>query len=213
MLKIVKSVVDAVTLNIYKSPFEKTPLEHAAECILYITRGDECSSMEYIDKYNNFYDISISQYSINNTPLVAACALYRKQTAFKLIKAGANVNIHNNLQQSPLQLSCIYDNNTDLITELIKHGADIEYKTPWGATALSNSYFYAQEENVIALVEAGAHIHADLCYSITMNKCIRDIYRKRIVLIINDDINNAIATSFRTTYAIGVVDIIAEFII
>ncbi|AYV79095.1 MAG: hypothetical protein Faunusvirus2_42 [Faunusvirus sp.] len=108
----------------------------------------------------------------------------------------------------------------NVIKELIRKGINLNQKTRDGNTVLMLAYFYYSEDVVIMLIKAGADFINMINNYIVYSKhpkiiqCVREVYRQRIISVIDDDASdNAMAVSFRTTYASGVVDMISEFII
>ncbi|AYV79673.1 MAG: hypothetical protein Faunusvirus35_12, partial [Faunusvirus sp.] len=108
----------------------------------------------------------------------------------------------------------------NIVTELIRMGANVNYKSVGNKTVLTLSCIYRRENIIIILIEAGAlfvefidsHIVKYSCYQVI--QYIRNVYRKQIISVIDDgSTNNAMAVSFKTTYVSGIIDIISEFII
>ncbi|AYV79094.1 MAG: hypothetical protein Faunusvirus2_41 [Faunusvirus sp.] len=169
----------------------------------------EC--FEYIDKYNDFYNA----YTPNGwSPLRYACFSNCEQIAYKLIGVGADINSCNDGKVSPLMWATI-NTNAKMVTELIRLGADVNYNSIHHNSALMIAL---NEQIIITLIKAGAYF-LDVIGIYTrydtpkVRQCIRDIYSQHIISVIDAKDDNALAVSFRTTYAIGLVDIIGEFII
>ncbi|AYV79077.1 MAG: hypothetical protein Faunusvirus2_24 [Faunusvirus sp.] len=183
---------------------------------------DQCGS-------NNFYDIKINYWNL----LSYACYLGYAKVAFRIMDY-ADINLTCEDGWTPLMcavVGTIRSNSQikhDIVKELIRRGADVNYKsvTPdsEGFSALSVACSHRDESMVITLIKAGAHF-VDIMNSHIYDKnvpeieqCIRDIYHEQIIAVINTErtdetSNNAMAASFRTTYAVELVGIIAEFII
>ncbi|AYV79664.1 MAG: hypothetical protein Faunusvirus35_3 [Faunusvirus sp.] len=161
--------------------------------ILHITKfvgllydSDRTKCIEYINKYNDFYDTPLSGWSS-----IMYATLYRR---------------------------------TDVIKELILKGVNINNKTPIGETALYIACLYNSDGIAITLIDAGADFVDTIDtgildhYSPRISQYIRNIYQQQIISVVNAERtdsmdNNALATSFRTTYVPGVIDMISEFII
>ncbi|AYV79091.1 MAG: hypothetical protein Faunusvirus2_38 [Faunusvirus sp.] len=113
-----------------------------------------------------------------------------------------------------------FKSNINVIAELVRKGANVNYETPGGNTPLKSACFNKYEDMAIMLIKMGAHF-ADIIdtHIVKYNNhkviiYLRDLYQQRIKSVINDDTgDNALAVSFRTTYVSGIVDIVSEFII
>ncbi|AYV79080.1 MAG: hypothetical protein Faunusvirus2_27 [Faunusvirus sp.] len=193
-----------------------TVIDHINEFIKLIREGDEIKCIEYIDKHNDFYNTIMGIWS----PLTYACNYEKYKVVYKLLDVGADINL-SVAGWSPLMYAS-YLGNINLGTELLKRGANINYKNSRGSSALSVACVYGRLKFAAMLITAGADFidlnfynMYDLCHKNgPIMQSIRDVYRKRILAVIDDDTcNNAMAASFRTTYAIELVDMISEFII
>ncbi|AYV79671.1 MAG: hypothetical protein Faunusvirus35_10 [Faunusvirus sp.] len=159
-----------------------TALDHANEFMKLMQYKSDKECIEYINRYNDFYDVPVRRWN----SLMHAIVFKRK----------------------------------NLVTELIRKGANVNYKSPSGKTCLALTCIYRYEDIVIILIEAGAffvdiidsYIVKYSCYQVI--QYIRNVYRKRIISVINDDTSdNALAVSFKTVYVAGIIDMISEFII
>ncbi|AYV79096.1 MAG: hypothetical protein Faunusvirus2_43 [Faunusvirus sp.] len=171
-----------------------TAYDHARDFVDLFSLRDEMKCIEYIDKYNDFYNTNINAW----TPLMYAIFYRKINVISKLIHKGADINYRTVYNRMPLMIACEYG-TTEIVIMLIKAGA----------------YFVGHAGH------EGHEGHADILdtHIVKYNhfkimQYIRDVYRQHIISVINDDISdNALAVSFRTTYASGVVDMISEFII
>ncbi|AYV79092.1 MAG: hypothetical protein Faunusvirus2_39 [Faunusvirus sp.] len=160
--------------------------KHANKFVDILLYQNETECIKYIDKYNNFYDEEL-------------------------------IGGWNSL------MFVIYYKRINIVKELILKGANVNYKNSEGTTALYIACRYGHEDIAIILIKAGAYFVNILDeldgYGIEYScqqviQYLRDLYRQQIISIINDDKDdNTMAISFRTTYAVEVVDIISEFII
>ncbi|AYV79076.1 MAG: hypothetical protein Faunusvirus2_23 [Faunusvirus sp.] len=191
----------------------------------------ERTCLDYIDicGSSNFYNIMTNKWSL----LSFACYIGYIKLALKLMHHGADINQTCEDGWSPLM--CSVSNSTsnlqirhNIVKELIRRGVDVNYKsiTPssTGFSALSVACSHRNKSMAITLIRAGAkfddimysHIHGNNLPEI--EQCIKDIYHEQIIAVINAERtdetgDNAMAISFRTTYAVELVGIIAEFII
>ncbi|AYV79093.1 MAG: hypothetical protein Faunusvirus2_40 [Faunusvirus sp.] len=189
-------------------------IDHAAEFIKLVRDENEAKCIEYIDKYNDFYNI----YVHSSSPLTCACVNGMDTVAYKLLDCGADINLSDDGWHS-LMWAC-FQRHTNLALELIRRGANVNNVSQYGTTALRLACRYMCIDIAIALIKAGAHFvdiidtHILCSDQKKIIQYVREVYRQQIMSVINDDTNdNALATSFRTTYAVGVVDMISEFII
>ncbi|AYV79103.1 MAG: hypothetical protein Faunusvirus2_50 [Faunusvirus sp.] len=159
--------------------------DHAIEFIKRLHCGSETNCIEYIDKYNDFYNI------VHDRWHSLMYAIWYKSN---------------------------YEHNNNVITELIQRGANINFKSPSGKTPLSLACDYGCTDVAIILVKAGADFvdvidtHIIFYNHQQVIQCIRNVYRERIISVINTG-DNAIAISFKTTYVSGIINMISEFII
>jgi ankyrin repeat protein len=135
------------------------------------------------------------------------------------------INRYNDFYETPINrwsalMRAVAFKHKNTVTELIRKGADINYKSLGGHTSLALSCRYRQQDLAIILLEAGA-IFVDIIDShIVKHNCnqviqyIRSVYRQRIISVINNESSdNALAASFKTTYVSGIIGMISEFII
>ncbi|AYV79086.1 MAG: hypothetical protein Faunusvirus2_33 [Faunusvirus sp.] len=199
-------------------------IEHSIEFAHLVRDQDDAKCVEYIDKYDDFYDIVWSKiWGSLRTPLLYACYYSLEQTALKLIHRVKDINFTFPEHFTPLMCACCYYGNENTVAELVRKGADINAKC-LHYSALSLAYSYNKEHAAITLIKAGAEF-ADIINTDStrygnkqINQCIRDKYQQLILSIIDtertdESDDNAMAVSFRTTYAVGVVGIISDFII
>ena len=98
-----------------------------------------------------------------NTPLHFTCytTIEKYEQARILLEAGANVNARNHKQETPLILAAhAFRNNYDLIRLLVEHGADICAEDSAGLTPLDHAHQEQNAENIQALLDVGADLHA-----------------------------------------------------
>ena len=74
----------------------------------------------------------------------------------QLLKFGANPNIADHQQNTPL-MGATACNNTKVLVELLKKGADPNLQNNWGKSALQMSVFYGYEEIIKQLLKFGAN--------------------------------------------------------
>ncbi|AYV79067.1 MAG: hypothetical protein Faunusvirus2_14 [Faunusvirus sp.] len=190
---------------------DTTNLVH--EFLNFVTSGNEPACIEYIDKHKDFYN-TVCTWS----PLAYACYNGLEQVADKLIDVGADVNLYCFDKYTPLILTCM-TGQISLVKKLIEAGADVNMRSESGCAALSYVMRHATNSQIaILLIEAGAEFVERIDHYISISApvviYIRSIYKKHILSVINDnDDDNAIATSFRTTYVPELVDMICEFIL
>ncbi|AYV79075.1 MAG: hypothetical protein Faunusvirus2_22 [Faunusvirus sp.] len=195
----------------------------------YCDTEDAC--LDYIDTFssNNFHNIITNHWSL----LSFACYLGFAKVAHRLMDCGADINQTCYDGWNPLMCSVGHCKTSlqirhDIAKELIRRGADVNYisgtTSSIGFSALSVACSHQHEAMAITLIEAGAQFAYIMDSHIIFNNVpkikqyIRDIYHEQIKAIINDKTidkttYNAMAVSFRTTYAVELVGIIAEFII
>ncbi|AYV79081.1 MAG: hypothetical protein Faunusvirus2_28 [Faunusvirus sp.] len=189
-------------------------IKHANEFKQLIHTESEIKCVEYIDKYNDFYDTIAGIWS----PLTYACNYEKFKVVYKLLDVGADINLSVSGWNALMYVS--YLGNIDVATELLRRGANINYKNSRYSSALSIACTYGRDQLAAILIKMGADFvelldYYNICFkTVHIIQSIRDVYRQRIIAIIDGKSgDNAMAVSFRTTYAVGVVDIIAEFII
>ena len=98
-----------------------------------------------------------------NTPLHFTCntMIEKYEQALILLEAGANVNARNHKQETPLIIAVnTFKNNKDLIRLLVEHGADICAEDSAGMIPLYHAYQEQNAENIQALLDVGADLHA-----------------------------------------------------
>jgi hypothetical protein len=66
------------------------------------------------------------------------------------LKAGADVNAHNNRGGTPLMYAVMYNKNTEVITTLLTAGADVKAKDLRGKTAFDYAQKNARLEGTAA---------------------------------------------------------------
>ncbi len=100
----------------------------------------------------------------NDTALHVAARDGCVAVAQLLLQNGAQVDIRNSAGQTPLQFASWFD-RPQLVQLLIDHGADVNARSKWDATALTHNSEKIRETNayrevVRKLVEAGADVNA-----------------------------------------------------
>ncbi|AYV79379.1 MAG: hypothetical protein Faunusvirus11_18 [Faunusvirus sp.] len=200
--------------------------------IVYNDHNKSVRCLEYIDKYDNFYDTFSSG---GFSALILACANGLELVAYKLIDRGAKVNIKCSSGHTPLSVAIRYGNMsqpqyTNLIRTLIKNGADVSTIQYEKSILLYALLKFVDREIVMMLIEAGAdyvdafdkikqikltrYNNIDDKYICELIEYIKDRYRKQIILTIDDTSpDNQLFKSFRTTYVSGVINIITNFIL
>ncbi|AYV79070.1 MAG: hypothetical protein Faunusvirus2_17 [Faunusvirus sp.] len=178
----------------------------------------DAACIEYINKYDDFY----SEIYQGWNSLMNACNNNLELTALQLIQLGVNVNYVSPSGYTALYLAVAYDMQ-NVIKKMIEMNVDVNIIGKNILMPLQNAYIWGYEDIAIMLIKAGTnftdHIDGIIRHERKqIMQCIRDIYRLRIISVINakrtdTTDNNAMAISFRTIYATGVVDMIAEFII
>lgn len=98
--------------------------------------------------------------------IMVACQLENLEMVKCLVEHGANVNINDNLYNTPLYLTCSYNNIFDVAKYLIDHGADVNCVNG-GNTALisacDNTYGNDNLDVIKYLVEHGANVNYRNC--------------------------------------------------
>jgi len=146
-----------------------------------------------------------------------ACQDLYTDIALKLIRAGADVNITDSYDSTPLHYSCQVAVEYIAI-ELIQHGADVNMVNQARYTPFEIACRNNVESLAIYMMDHGAKFY-DYIDNPDINKCtkvqqyIYDKYRAGLISVINDVNDNPLKLSFQTTYAIGIIDIICDFII
>ncbi|VUC37028.1 unnamed protein product [Clonostachys rosea] len=136
-----------------------------------------CRTQEETDEVQATLELLISHPDIENdlmstqgTPLFLAVKNRNFATAAALVRAGSNINppFPEQVPQAPPSLlhECLIGyskNQTELVHELIQHGADINLMTPFHGKDATPLFFAAAFANnveaVRMLLEAGANIH------------------------------------------------------
>ena len=98
-----------------------------------------------------------------NTPLHFTCNIWiaRYEEARMLLEAGANPNVINHKQETPLIIAAqVHENRSKYIRLLVEHGADICAEDSAGMTPLYHAFKEGSEENIQALLDVGADLHA-----------------------------------------------------
>ncbi|AYV79697.1 MAG: ankyrin repeat domain-containing protein [Faunusvirus sp.] len=141
-----------------------------------------------------------AQWGFNGkTALHIACHDGNTNIAFKLIHAGADVNIVDEFNYTPLHCCCSYNTShsetENIAIELIQHGA--------------NFYNYINNSNL----DKYLHLQLKLDKCPKVRQHIYDKYRTGLISVINDTNDNPLKLSFRTTYAVDLMNIICDFIL
>ncbi|AYV79672.1 MAG: hypothetical protein Faunusvirus35_11 [Faunusvirus sp.] len=135
------------------------------------------------------------------------------------------INKYNDFYDTPVDgwsslMRAIAFRRKNTVIELIRKGANVNYKSLGGSTCLELICIYKYENLAIILIEAGAifvniidsHIVKYNCNQVIQH--IKNVYRKQIISVIDSEsTDNALAVSFKTVYVAGIIDIISEFII
>ncbi|AYV79084.1 MAG: hypothetical protein Faunusvirus2_31 [Faunusvirus sp.] len=198
-------------------------VEHSTTFIELLSQRDETAYLKYMEDHQDFYNIP-NVYGW--TPLKSACYYDLKNIVFKLLDKNVDINLEiDTYVRTTLMYAVTHCNSNDILIELIRRGANVNYKNRHDESALVVALLLTMyAEKAIILIRAGAEFidliddHIVKYNNHKVMKYIRNIYQQKIIAVIDaertdksDD--NAMATSFRTTYAVGVVDIISEFII
>lgn len=93
----------------------------------------------------------------DNTLLMMALSNDNLLLAEILVKAGADVNLPNNLTRSPI-FDASREGNLDAVNFLIEHGADLEFKNRQGHTSLISAILNSEIEVAKLLINANANI-------------------------------------------------------
>ncbi|XP_057685675.1 dynein axonemal heavy chain 12 [Corythoichthys intestinalis] len=93
------------------------------------------------------------------TPLFLAVVYGRRQNSIFLLQNGCNPNIQDDEQDSPL-MAAILNDQYDMATLLIRHGAQVDQLGPLSRTALHEAAFLGLENFVYLLLESGANPNA-----------------------------------------------------
>lgn len=124
--------------------------------------------LKHIDKQainsnkTEILDLSWTNISLQNVPLVIACKLGHISIASELLKMGADVNKHDGCN-TPLTAAC-KSGCLSIVRELIKKGADVNLHYKWFtplAAACENGYLNVVDE----LVKAGADVNQHSKYA------------------------------------------------
>ncbi|AYV79057.1 MAG: hypothetical protein Faunusvirus2_4 [Faunusvirus sp.] len=187
----------------YKEIFE--------EFIILARSGHDNKCVDYINKHNIYLHKHINKYW---SPLLLAIHYRLEQTILTLIRKGVDINESGIDGLTPLILACIMHMEFAVV-ELIKYGAKLEtYAAGTSNTALG---YAITRNNKIAklLIDAGAQYTDINMHDDTIVAYIRDRYKMTMKNIINTDksTDNALSSSFKTTYVPGIVDIVGEYII
>jgi ankyrin repeat protein len=104
--------------------------------------------------------------SINNTNIHTAAENGEAEEVHSLITDGADINVKNNLDMSPLHYAVLGE-HTETTTVLIKQGADINVKNNYGYTPLHYAAQKGHTAIVESLINAGAEKDAKNNYGYT----------------------------------------------
>ena len=119
-----------------------------------------------------------------DTALIYAVGNLHKQCINILIQAGADVNIANNVNATPLHMiACMDDGHEDILDNIIKAGADIEMEDDFCGTPLMVAVAVGNHRCTSRLIEAGADVnHVNSHTGKTPLMLIKDIQSARILL-------------------------------
>ena len=113
----------------------------------FLLDRDNCN-VNTLGTYKGFYSA---------TPLYVACSFDRRETIKRLLRLGANVNIPDIHERSPLMtLDFDFYDNIDIANQLIHHGANINLRDDNGNTALHHAIARGMYEYVGYLMSRGA---------------------------------------------------------
>ena len=133
---------------------------------------DNAQEVDILERIKTTKDINKKDKN-GNTPLHCLLNNYKIEIKIKMVQAlvaaGANVNVTNEIEQTPLQLAC-YKGEADkleIVQTLLKAGADAKAVSISGDSALhyavKNARYHAEsrEDDIYhALIEAGADVNA-----------------------------------------------------
>ncbi|AYV79589.1 MAG: hypothetical protein Faunusvirus25_7 [Faunusvirus sp.] len=244
---------------------------HRDEFIKLVDTGDEDKCIEYINKYNDFYDTIYDKWTswgiTKINILMHTCWRRLPKVAIALIGKKCNLTYHDdsrgysaltvasinqlhdvvahiidNLSDtttrfystgsaiSEMMYLCLNGNNNANIIKMINKGYDIYYHSPYSksVTLFTTAVRYGNMDMAKKLIDIdidfaekikiyyGEHKIDDNFYN-RIVKYIndkRDAYKHTIIATMDDaSPANALYQSFHTTYAVGLVDIICDFIL
>ncbi|AYV79414.1 MAG: hypothetical protein Faunusvirus13_7 [Faunusvirus sp.] len=236
---------------------------HRDEFVSLVCKYDEIGCLEYIDKYDDFYDAVMNNYCRQNM-LQLTCTYKLTKVAIALIDRKCDLTHQNSDGFSALMYANYYgllnvtkyiiDKCTDYTTrttryglsemmylcnnrdatnviKMIDRGYDIYYKNVDDRSLFTTATkFYFRNEQIIkklididtnfikefnTIYDDPKHKKDELYYDIA-KYCTdkRDAYKCEIIVTMNDkSTTNALYQSFHTTYAVGLVDVICDFLI
>ncbi|AYV79501.1 MAG: hypothetical protein Faunusvirus18_6 [Faunusvirus sp.] len=188
--------------------------------LIFACRYDRISIVKDIIKTGHIDINTRGEYG--QTPLSIMCIDNCLDIITEFLNNGANVNCVNIYGDTPLMYAVKRYGNEGTIIELIRRGADVNILNKSKSSALSLLASFAQyngDKYILLLIEAGAHFvdHIDnirKCKYTNVLNCIANKYKTAVIDTIDDmSSDNALYCSFRTTYAVGLVDIICGYVV
>ncbi|AYV79006.1 MAG: hypothetical protein Faunusvirus1_26 [Faunusvirus sp.] len=190
-----------------------------ADCLYYITTDPDFKNIG-VNNRNYFKNIRV-----NNRNLADSLSFYmpialNRGTRFVdlLIDYGANINMPSDAGLTPLMQACMRKNE-NIALKLINMNCDIYLHDHHKLTALTYACMFNMPAVAIVLAqrhlisgsEITIHDVTDGCDNI-VHQYIINKYKETILSAI-DDVDSIIGRCFTKTYAVGVIDIVCEFII
>lgn len=97
-----------------------------------------------------------------DTPLHCACFADKYEVIEYLLSKGADVNLRNRPNETPLMSACTFKANIRAIDLLIKHGADVNARDNEGRTPLYATCIHGEYEKTELLLKNGAQNTTDV---------------------------------------------------
>ena len=117
--------------------------------------GDKCEKLA-LETLKNHGDLNQPDKN-GDTLLIKLIRYGREETALKLIRAGANVNVKGMFGCTALHAACSRDTSEEIIEELIAHKADINAQNVDGETPLMDAVYRGEEKAVEILLKHNAN--------------------------------------------------------
>ncbi|AYV79591.1 MAG: hypothetical protein Faunusvirus25_9 [Faunusvirus sp.] len=234
--------------------------QHKHEFIELVHTRDEDKCIEYIKKYNDFYNAIVGGYTGLNI-LQYVCSYNLNRVAMALIDQNCNLTYQNSCGSTAMMYASCNKLN-DVVTHIIDKSMDIKTRTAYGVSEMMYICDQWDVENTIKMIDRGYDIYLkdgtnrtlftraiirnlkkvvmklididtnfidefnisyrnsghikDEFYRDIIKYCAdkRASYKDTIIATMDDaSPTNALYNSFHTTYAVGLVDVICDFII